>query len=303
MTDQNPGFQPPEQVPATPSELAAPQPPTAAPEPVQLAPADYIAPAAYTPPTAYTPQAPIQGYTPQAPTQEPVPQQPAQSYAPPAQGYTQQPPQGYTPPQQPQVPTADYAQQAPQQGYVPQQPPQGYDPNAYAQSGYVPAQPTDPNYPQQYGQPQPVAQPAGEEQVGKGLLFSLGGVVAGVVLTVVIWQAGFIASICGFVLAAGAVWLYSIGAKSSPRKGMVPLIGVIVVGVLISIVACLVSELLPLQAEAAEYGYDISLPDLFQLILQEDPGAMASFGGSAAMLFLFAALGMFGTLRRLATNR
>lgn len=53
------------------------------------------------------------------------------------------------------------------------------------------------------------------EIVGRGLLFSLGGVVAGVVLTGLIWKVGFVASIAGYLMAMACVKLYELGAGGS----------------------------------------------------------------------------------------
>jgi hypothetical protein len=44
-----------------------------------------------------------------------------------------------------------------------------------------------------------------QERVLLGLLASVAAVIAGAVLTVVIWRAGYIASITSFAIAAGAV--------------------------------------------------------------------------------------------------
>jgi hypothetical protein len=59
--------------------------------------------------------------------------------------------------------------------------------------------------------------PPTTERVAVGLLAALGAVLAGVVLTVVIWRAGFIASITSLVIAIGATWLYTV--RPVARRG------------------------------------------------------------------------------------
>ena len=61
--------------------------------------------------------------------------------------------------------------------------------------------------------------PQPPERVALGLLASLLAVVGGVVLTVVIWRAGYIASITSFVIAIGAVYLYTAAAGVAAAQG------------------------------------------------------------------------------------
>jgi len=70
----------------------------------------------------------------------------------------------------------------------------------------------------------------------------MGAVVAGIVLTVVIWRLGFIASITSFALAGGAVFLYDKGAGTVPRKGLIPLVLLILAGVVASFFAVIGSD-------------------------------------------------------------
>lgn len=46
-----------------------------------------------------------------------------------------------------------------------------------------------------------------------------------------VWNFGFIASITSFVMAAGAVFLYGLAAGAPARKGVVPLVLLVVAGV------------------------------------------------------------------------
>jgi hypothetical protein len=139
------------------------------------------------------------------------------------------------------------------------------------------------------------------ENVGRGLLFSLAAIPLGVAAAVLIWQLGFIASITSFAVAAGAAWLYTRGAGSVPRVGLLPLIAVIVAGVVASFLAVVVSDMVHVwnSPEGAELGW----PSLSSFILGNifDPGVLAAYGTDMAMFGVFAALGIFSTVRRLVT--
>ncbi len=142
------------------------------------------------------------------------------------------------------------------------------------------------------------------ENVGRGLLFSLAAIPLGVAAAALIWQLGFIASITSFAIAAGAAWLYTRGAGSAPRAGLVPLIAVIVAGVVASFLAVVVSDMV--HVWNSPEGADLGWPSLSSFIMGNifDPGVLASYGTDMAMFGVFAALGVFSTVRRLlAANR
>src|SRR5262245_22069592 len=82
---------------------------------------------------------------------------------------------------------------------------------------------------------------APQERVALGLLAALVAVVVGVVLTVVIWRAGYIASITSLVIAIGAVYLYTLAAGSPPRRGLAPVIIFVLLGVVLSFFAVVAS--------------------------------------------------------------
>ena len=104
------------------------------------------------------------------------------------------------------------------------------------------------------GQGQPTSGP-GEvttpprERVGLGLLAAIVAVVGGVVVTVVVAQLGFIAAISSFVIAFGATFLYEAAAGRPARRGLVPLVVLIVLGVALSYAALLASDLWDAYAE------------------------------------------------------
>lgn len=175
--------------------------------------------------------------------------------------------------------------------------------------GYPGQQP----YPPQPYVPQPPAeQPIGwapgaavqphEEKVGRGLLFSLGGIVVGVVLTVLLWKVGFFASITSFAMAYATVWLYTKGAGAPPKKGVGAVIGVIVIGVVVSLASIVTADALDYLAsdypdasiaEKADFvAYNLVRPEVWQ-----------DYSTNVVMFVIFAALGTFGLIRQLGRAR
>lgn len=152
-----------------------------------------------------------------------------------------------------------------------------------------------PGLPQYPATPETALRPAPDEQVGRGLLFAFAAVLGGIVLTVVIWQAGFVAAISSFALAAGAVFLYDKGAGAPPRKGLVPLIALIVVGVVAGFFAVIASDAWKAYDELpiAEDRITFVLNNIFE------GEVIKAYAKDMVWYFGFAAFGVFGTLRRL----
>ena len=192
----------------------------------------------------------------------------------------------FLPAQHPAAPPAGYPAQAPA---APQPPTQEYPP---APGAYP--QPTPDGQPTEAIPPAPVR----PEQVGRGILFSLLAIVLGALLAGLLYQWGYIASITSFVMAIAAGWLYTKGAGAPPRKGVAALIGVIVVGVIISLLTMLgwglYSEL------AAEYP-DAAFGEIMPVVLDNlfYPPVWSVFIKDAGIFVVFAALGTFTTLRQL----
>ncbi|KRE96187.1 hypothetical protein ASG76_03880 [Nocardioides sp. Soil774] len=67
---------------------------------------------------------------------------------------------------------------------------------------------------------EPVATP--HERVAPGLAAAVGAIVAGAVITLVVWNFGFIASVTSFVMAAGAVFLYRLAAARLRARASSP---------------------------------------------------------------------------------
>ena len=146
---------------------------------------------------------------------------------------------------------------------------------------------------------------AGEpvEIVPRGILFSLVSIPLGIIAAVVISRLGFIASISSFLIAGSAVFLYVKGATTNPRRGVVPLVGVILVGVAASFFAIVAADLVQAwdSPEAKQTGATSAL-DFVTSNLTYGP-YLSTYKTDAIMFVVFAALGVFGTVRRLLGAR
>jgi len=115
-----------------------------------------------------------------------------------------------------------------------------------------------------------------------------------------VWSFGFIASITSFVMAAGATFLYGVAAGAPPRRGVVPLVLLVVAGV--------VATFFLLVGYDAAQAYDeltAGLPaDQIGMGKAEfvrtsifDGEVLSAYGKDMAFFFGFAVLGMWTTLK------
>ena len=136
------------------------------------------------------------------------------------------------------------------------------------------------------------------ENVARGLLFAVGAIPVAMVVSALIWKVGFVASIASFALAAGVVWLYVRGAGTTPRKGLVPVVLLIIAGVALAFLA-------NMSVDASDYwsanGGPGSGTSRLSFILDNifRPEVISSYGKDLAFYVAFAALGTFSTIRRL----
>lgn len=194
--------------------------------------------------------------------------------------------------------------------------PSGYAPPAYAAEsappvGYAPPPPAPAAQPPSVYPPPPATLPplsqpvdaaaavSSSERVGLGVLYSLGGVVLGVVATAALWQAGFIASITSAVMAWACIWLYTKGAGHAPRKGVFAVVGVIIAGVALSSAAVIATDAVD-YVRSAVPGSSIS--DYVDTVVAAltTPEVWAEYATDIGMLLLFAALGTVGIIMQLA---
>ena len=130
------------------------------------------------------------------------------------------------------------------------------------------------------------------ERVALGLLAASVAVLLGVVLSVILWRAGYIASITSLLIAFGGVFLYAKAAGSAPRKGLVPLVLLILAGVVLSFFAIVGSDLWQAYDQLIAGHYDVSRADFLR-----------EYGSDIAMFGVFAVLGISGAVRRLLARR
>lgn len=147
--------------------------------------------------------------------------------------------------------------------------------------------------------PAPIVQPQ-PELVARGIAFSLGAIPVGMAAAVLIWKLGFVASISSFVIAAGAALLYTKGAGAPPRKGLVPLVLVVLIGVAASFFAIVASDLGDFYGTPK--GQSLGYPSGFEFVKANifNFGVLGTYGSELVMFVIFAALGTFGTMRQMA---
>ena len=141
---------------------------------------------------------------------------------------------------------------------------------------------------------------APDERVARGLAVALLAVLAAGTLAVVVWNLGFVASITSALLAIGASVGYTRAAGAAPRRGLGPLVVLIVLGVVgtaLAFVGWDASQYYSAHAaEAASAGVTRS-SFVWQNVT--DGQVLSSYAGDLAFYFVFAVLGTFGVVRRL----
>jgi len=147
---------------------------------------------------------------------------------------------------------------------------------------------------------QTVVAPAAEN-VARGLLAATGAILVGLVLTVVVWRLGFIASITSFAMAAGAVFIYGKAAGADPRRGLLPLIGLIVVGVVLGCAVLVGSDAWDAYGVLDMDQAGVSRFEFIKSSLT-DSTILSAYSKDLAFFVGFAVLGTWGTIRRLLAN-
>ena len=142
------------------------------------------------------------------------------------------------------------------------------------------------------------------EHVARGLAVALLAVLAAGGLAVVVWNLGFVASITSAVLAIGATYAYTWAAGAPPRRGLLPLVALIVLGVVavaLSFVAWDASQFFDEETAAlTAAGYTRAS---FVTGAVQDVELLRSYAGDLAFYFVFAVIGTFGVIRRLVLSR
>lgn len=138
--------------------------------------------------------------------------------------------------------------------------------------------------------------------VTRGRLLSLLVIPAGIALWVLLWKAGFMASLVSFGIAYGALWLFQFGAKMQPtRSDAYFLIGVILAGVILSFLGGMVSDAWVAWSE--EFGETSSFfSGEFWSFVMDNFSSSELWGAymiDILLSLLFAALGTGGMIKDL----
>lgn len=139
-----------------------------------------------------------------------------------------------------------------------------------------------------------------KERVALGLLAALLPIVLGIAVTVAIWRTGYIAAITSFVMAIGAAYVYTAAAGRPARKGLAPLVLLIVLGVVVSFFGIVASDLWDAYDELSALGFDLG--DSRVTFIREqlfESTVLREYGKDMAMFGLFAVLGIGGVIRSL----
>ncbi len=134
-----------------------------------------------------------------------------------------------------------------------------------------------------------------------GYLYALGAVVAGIIVWVLVWKMGFIASIVAFGMAAGVSYLYQLGAKANiDKKSGIILIIMIIVGLLLAFGAGMVSDAWDVYSSIVPGSslFDSGFINFVTSAISQG-GVIAAYGKDFAMAALFGALGSFGIIKDL----
>lgn len=138
------------------------------------------------------------------------------------------------------------------------------------------------------------------ERVGRGALLALLAIPVGVLLSAVIWKLGFVASLSGVVVAAGAAVLYARGSGGRLKKGIPVIAAIIAVGIVGSFFAAVAVDLFDvfpqldpeISSTYASRGSFVAENLFYGPVLKE-------YTGQLVMFVLFGVLGGFGTILRL----
>jgi hypothetical protein len=144
------------------------------------------------------------------------------------------------------------------------------------------------------------------ENVARGTIFALAIIPVGIIVFVVIWNLGWLASIVSYGVAVGAVFLYRLGAGGVVGRAGALRIAIITIGtILLSIVVALITDVA--QGYANYYG-TTPLEELtdpmfltnFQYTMSE-PGVFGEYLPSIGIALGLGLLGCFSLLRGVFT--
>lgn len=135
-----------------------------------------------------------------------------------------------------------------------------------------------------------------------GRLLSLLIIPVGILAWVLLWKAGFIASIAAFGIAYGALWLFQLGAKTQPtRSDAYFLVGVILVGVILSFLGGMVSDAWTAWSEEFSESTSFFSGDFWSFVIDNFSSSelWGAYTTDILLSLLFVALGTGGMIKDL----
>lgn len=144
------------------------------------------------------------------------------------------------------------------------------------------------------------AQPA--ELVSRGFLFSLLAIPAGIAVSLVLWQWGFISAIAAFGVVWAALALYRSGSGGIvSRTGFWVVVSVTVVTLVLSFLAGMAWDMATfLELDVPTAFVSSEFWALFQFNLADNPDLWAAYAPDMLISLGLAALGTFSVFRGLA---
>lgn len=138
-----------------------------------------------------------------------------------------------------------------------------------------------------------------DENVRRGALAALLTIPAGVLVWLVLWGFGFIASLVGALVAVAAVRLYLWGAGRLSRVGAAVVLAVTVVTLLLAFFSGIVLDAAKGIGDVTDLGAwgAFTSPHFWPTFWDLLPDALPDYYGDFAWALGFGALGSFSTLR------
>jgi len=156
--------------------------------------------------------------------------------------------------------------------------------------------------PENASAPVPPVNPASlpPENVPRGTLLALLIIPAGIIVWVILWQFGLIASLVAFGIAIGALWLYRFGSGGRvSRGGAVRVTIITIAALLLAFLAGLVADVLPMYANQRNLDFVSALTsnDFWQFFGNAVGNNFGDVAVQLVIALIFGALGCFSVLR------
>ena len=140
------------------------------------------------------------------------------------------------------------------------------------------------------------------ENVQRATIFTLAIIPAGIIVWVLIWSIGFVASIVGFAVAYGAVFLYRLGSGGRiGRGGAIRIALITIVTMLLAFVAGVAVDALKAWIDGTDISWIAALtsPEFWSFFsyIVVQPEVISEYALSFIIALGLSALGCFSVLR------